>query len=743
MKLDFDFSNPAKLLFIVSAFVISFTLPYVSKDAGITEDEPQHREHGKKLYDYYTKGDKTVIESPFDEKGQWKYFTEGTASKTAINIYGGFFDFIAEVLHHTICKNYDVFEAKHALSAFFGALLFIFTALIAQRISESWSVALLTLVIATFTPRLFGYSLNNPKDIPLATFFAFSLLQMISFLKELPRIRMIRAVLLALSFALAIAVRSGAVILIFYFLVFVVFYFALQFLNGEAEPKSFIKPLVIVVLISIAGYLGTSLFWPWAMQNPLLNPLRSLSVFKNFDTFIISELFEGKWITNKSLPWYFVPKWIYITTPVTIISGFALFLILIPKFIKKQNWQITAYALLLFSVVFPILSIIINHSSIYNSARHITFVIPSLIVLAALAWAEIFKAVKDIYLKFSMVAAFIIILSEPVLFIVNNHPLQGLYFSPLMGGTKAAFKNYEMDYWGYSIRAAFNWIEKNDSVFTEQNKGRVRMWYGEQSKLSYFADSSKHFKHVLAEENSADWDYFIELPASGKFANDIVYHFPPKGTVHEVMVDGAPVCAIIRNYNVSAATAKNNSAALIPNPAADPFNHSFQAGMTYYGQKNFNAAAVEFKKAHRLLPANLLVVNNIVACLNELQMYDEAITYATEGLKLDPNFTLIKNNLVETLKAKAIFKPTVNYYINISYNYYAQGEYEKCIATSKIILKYEPNSFLAWNNICSSYNQLNQYDKAIDACNNGLKLAPANELLKNNRDVAVKARAGI
>ncbi len=742
MKLNFDFSNPAKLLFIVSAFVISFALPYLSKDAGITEDEPQHREHGKKLYDYYTKGDKTVIESPFDEKGQWKYFTEGTASKTAINIYGGFFDFLAEVLHHTICKNYDAFEAKHALSAFFGALLFIFTALIAQRISESWSVALLTLVIATFTPRLFGYSLNNPKDIPLATFFAFSLLQMISFLKELPRIRIIRAVLLALSFALAIAVRSGAVILIFYFLTFVVFYFTLQFFYGEAEPKSFIKPLVVAVLISIAGYLGTSLFWPWAMQNPLLNPLRSLSVFKNFDTFIISELFEGKWITNKSLPWYFVPKWIYITTPVTIISGFALFLILLPKFIRKQNWQLTAYGLLLFSVAFPILSIIINHSSIYNSARHVTFVIPSLIVLAALAWAEIFKAVKDIYLKFSVVAAFVIILSEPVLFIVNNHPLQGLYFSPLIGGTKAAFKNYEMDYWGYSVRSAFNWIEKNDSTATEQNKGRVRMWYGEQSKLSYFADSSTRFKHVLAEENSTGWDYFIELPASGKAAPDIVYHWPPKGTVYEVMVDSAPVCAVVKNYRLQQSAPENNSAALTQNTAADPFNQAFNTGMSYYAQKNFNAAIVEFKKARALAPKNLLVVNNIVASLNELKMFDEAIAYGTQGLKIDPNFTLLKNNMAETFKAKSSVALDANYYINISYNYYVQGEFEKCIAASKMILKYEPGSFLAWNNICSAYNQLNQYDKAIEACNKGLKLAPTNELLKNNREVAVKAKGG-
>lgn len=745
MKLQFDFNNPLKLLFLLAALTVSIVLPFVSRDAGITEDEPQHLEHGKKIYAWYKGEDKTVGESPFDEKGQWKYYTEGTASKTAINIYGGFFDLIAEVLHHTVFGSLDEYESKHMLSAFFGALLFIFTALIAQRISESWAVALLTLVIATFTPRLFGYSLNNPKDIPQATFFAFSILQIISFIKELPRIRPVRIVLLALSFSMAMAVRSGAMILIFYFLLFLAFYFLLQILSGEVDKKYFVRTFAIAIAISIVGYLGTSLFWPWAMNNPVLNPLRSMSVFKNFNTFIINELFEGQWIGTGRLPWYFVPKWLYITMPVTLFSGSILFLILLPRFIRKENWRIAAYGLLLFSAVFPVLSIIISHSNIYNSARHVIFVMPSIIVMASLAWAEIFKSVKDIYLKLSVLIAFLFILYEPVRFVIHNHPVQGMYFSPLIGGTKGAFKNFEMDYWGVSIKPAFDWIEKHDSTATAENKGRIRLWYGEQAKLSHFTEKSSRFVSVLANEDSRDWDYFIQMPAEGKFAPDIVLHWPPKGTVYQVMADSTPLCAVIKNYRIgnTSAPSANNATPALPTNTADPAGNAFNEGMNHYSKKNFNAAILAFKRAHSLSPKNMLMINNVVACYNELSMFDEALEFGAKGIQVDPNFELLKNNLRETLKAKQVFKPDAGYYINLSYNYYAQGEFQKCIAASKMILKYQPNSFLAWNNICSAYNELHEYDKAIEACDKGLRLAPTNELIKNNRAAAVQAQARV
>lgn len=44
-------------------------------------------------------------------------------------------------------------------------------------------------------------------------------------------------------------------------------------------------------------------------------------------------------------------------------------------------------------------------------------------------------------------------IAEPVFFQIRNHPSQYVYFSPPVGGPRAAFGRYKMDYWG-NLRAA-------------------------------------------------------------------------------------------------------------------------------------------------------------------------------------------------------------------------------------------------------------------------------------------------
>ncbi len=731
-----NFSNPYIVLFLLWAVALLFSMPYLSCDAGITEDEPQHMEHGQTLLNWYLGTDSTASVSPFDSTGTWRYVTEGNGSKPAMNAYGGFFDLLAATVHHFLCPNTNEFTAKHALSAVFGALLFVFTALVVQVITGSWSAALFSLVIVTFTPRLFGYSLSNPKDIPLATVFALGIWQIAVFVKQLPKVRVLNAVLLALSFAMAVAIRSGAVILIFYYIGFTALYLWWKMKLEEIALTKAVKIFGITLLISIVGYLCTSLFWPWAMNNPLLNPIRSISVFSNFNNFYISEVFEGKWLTH-NIPWYYVPKWLYITLPLTVIIGFALFFVMLPKFMKRRKKDLVLFALLLFSIVFPIASIVYKHSNIYNAARHVSFIVPSILVLASLGWWQVFKNIDTRIMRWWLCVVIALLLYEPVMFIYNNHPLQGLYFSPAIGGMKGGFKNYEMDFWGYSVKSAVNWLEKNDSIGTPEKKARVRFWYGEQKKLSLLIANSQRLQYVATEENSANWDYFIELQASAKYANDILYHWPPKGTIYEVMVDGVSVCAIIKNWRVP--TSINDQAALVANLPTNTAEGLINSGFAYYNKKDFNRAIVEFKKALVLSPKNTLVYNNIVATFNNMQMFDEALEYGAKGLQIDPQFQLLKNNLSETAKAKAQLQPNENYFVNLSYNYYTQQEWEKCIAASKKILKYNPKNPIAYNNICSAYNQLHQFEKALEACGKGLQLAPDNELLKNNKAEAEKS----
>ena len=58
--------------------------------------------------------------------------------------------------------------------------------------------------------------------------------------------------------------------------------------------------------------------------------------------------------------------------------------------------------------------------------------------------------------------------------------------------------------------------------------------------------------------------------------------------------------------------------------------------------------------------------------------------------------------------------------------------YQKCIETCNKALALKPDFDLAYNNICSSYNRLQEWDRAIVAGEKGLKLNSGNMLLQNN-----------
>lgn len=79
------------------------------------------------------------------------------------------------------------------------------------------------------------------------------------------------------------------------------------------------------------------------------------------------------------------------------------------------------------------------------------------------------------------------------------------------------------------------------------------------------------------------------------------------------------------------------------------------------------------------------------------------------------------------------------HYINLSYRYYKEENYLKCITAAKKSIAIVPNA-AAYNNICSAYNQLKQYHKAIKACKEALKLVTDHELANGNLNYALQQR---
>jgi tetratricopeptide (TPR) repeat protein len=71
-------------------------------------------------------------------------------------------------------------------------------------------------------------------------------------------------------------------------------------------------------------------------------------------------------------------------------------------------------------------------------------------------------------------------------------------------------------------------------------------------------------------------------------------------------------------------------------------------------------------------------------------------------------------------------------FIDLSLAYYQAQDFASTIAAAQSALAIDPDSALAYNNICSGYNRLAQYDLAIKACEQALELDPGYELARNN-----------
>jgi hypothetical protein len=545
-----------RFYFIVLAAIIGILMPVLSFDFGVTCDEHIHNTHGKVVLDYFTGVSEKAILDPFPEEGNvyniitpdYNIPIEDDPDFKSMNATGGFFDLVCNAVHRYIGL-FGEYENRHFINALFGALLFILIGLFAKEFG-GWRAGVLALLFTVLSPRLFAHSMNNPKDIPFALFYLFSVYQMILLLKELPTIKIKRAILLVLSISLAINLRFAGVVLLGYLFLFWAIHWVAE--NGFRLPtvagwKKMAIQLGYLICITVASYLAIALFWPFAQQD-IFAPIKIIKELTHFSQFNSYNLFEGRWINNWEIPWNYLPKWIWITIPLFIAAGALLVPLYFAILFFKNHLANFKYLLILsFSSFFPIFYAIYQESNVYDEARHFIFVIPPFIILTTIAWLYFIDLVKLVKVKIAVLALLGLMLLEPFLFMVRNHPQEAFYFSPLIGGVDGAFKKYETDYWGHSLRAAVEWIVENEKPESIDKPVRVRVWYGDRMSSEYYLMKQPGYKFVYALENTADWDYSILLTAAAKHNAQWLYNWPPPYTVHQVMVDHTPLCAIIKN----------------------------------------------------------------------------------------------------------------------------------------------------------------------------------------------------
>ncbi len=439
-------------ILLASLAIIFILMTVMSFSYGLSGDEVDMNEFGKAILKYFTSfgADKTVFKSS-DELNQMHVYNWNRDD--VLKYYGGFFDLVCAVL--TKISPLAEYTTRHMLNAWAGFLSIFFAAKIAAKLFNK-QAAVLCAWMMFFSPFFLGHAMNNPKDIPFATAYIASIYCTLVFFQNLPKPAIRHYIFLILSIGITIDIRVAGILLLPYQFILAGLLFVFKSKSGleKLDLKVFIKPLLIVC---VGGYLAGSLFWPYAQQNPISNPLNALHEMSNFKV-SIAQLYEGTKIPSSELPSDFLIKSFIMTNPYVVLIGLLTCFIFILKGFKRANAAL--YLFIIFTGLFPIFYIMYSHANVYHAWRHELFVFPSLAIAAAGGWYFLGEFLESRKFKWGLAVAGVLML-EPASFIVASYPNTVCYFNGVVGGPKQAYGNYEVDYYYNSVKQDCDWIKKN------------------------------------------------------------------------------------------------------------------------------------------------------------------------------------------------------------------------------------------------------------------------------------------
>lgn len=533
-----------KKTFLILSIAIIVIMPMLSSQYGQSGDEWLEIEYGRDIYNYFFNGDRQAVN-----------YENKSLQYQGMEYYGGFFDYYTEVLHH-VFPSVPLLTLKHFCNALVGAILMIFTGLLARRLSKKWTIGVLALVFMIFSPRIFGESMNNPKDIPHACGFIIGIYGLVALLQDvnIPKRIWRNALILCIGFAMTFGSRpAGGLLQACYFILFIGLYYILNkefkgtlLADNSKKLKQFIIGLAAALIV---GYIIGMSAWPWGLQDPIGNTMLSLKEMTNRGI-VIPVLFEGNYTPNNNMPWYYEFKWICMTSPIIVIIGAALFLLLVLKLSKMYNTFLII--LLPFAAFFPLLYMIYKHSSVHDTWRHVFFVYPYWVIMAAFAYDAIGDFVKNPKLKLLPYGIALLGLLPTIIWTFKSHPNQYVYFNQFVGGVKGAFGYYDLDYYMNTSKQAANWILENAEKPPKGEKIFVRSNMLGWDK--YFEKDTSWIVHDYGRYNERymkEWDYYVSNPRYLPAEQLQNGSWPPSNATHIIEVDGVPLCAIIKRKSTA------------------------------------------------------------------------------------------------------------------------------------------------------------------------------------------------
>jgi hypothetical protein len=411
---------------------------------GITWDEQFQSAYGEQVIAWYTSG----------------FHNDAALIYRDLYLYGGLFDVIAQLVARA--SPLDLYIDRHIVNVVFAL----------TGLAGTWRLGVLVLgarggflamALTALTPMFYGHSFNNPKDVPFAVLFVWTLCFLLESTRSIPDIRLSSVVKLTASFGALLAIRPGGIFVFGYIIV----WWLLSYVRGGDSPRAAIRKTAVPLAAVLGGaWLIMLAFWPWGQVSPILNPLLGMRRAARF-SFTGPTLFFGQQVPARPAPLAYVPTWFALQLPETYLVAAAAGLLslavrrMAPATDEDRQRAVTL-GFLGFVVLFPILAPVLMRSALYDAVRHFLFVIPPVAVLTAAAIERSLRPPMPRAVRATVAAATLAAAVVTARDMVALHPYESVYFNRLVaGGLRGVDGRFETDYWGNSYREGIEWVIKN------------------------------------------------------------------------------------------------------------------------------------------------------------------------------------------------------------------------------------------------------------------------------------------
>ena len=480
------------LFFIYSVSVLLALITY--EDYGIHIEEKFHRLNGHYWLNYLSDqfgfdNIKQITEKKISE------ISDYTLSPVSVyNKYSIIFDLPTALLEILLDINnvQKIYYLKHILSFFLFLVSSLFFFKILEYRYKKFFLSFTGLILYITTPRILGDSFLY-KDILFLSFF---MITFYYFYKSLTVFNYKFLFIFSLMSALSVNLRIFAILvpILFISLIIIRNFYSKNVLN------SFKKIFFYLIFF----FIFLVIFWPYLWSDPVNNFFELFKSVRN-DLVNVKIFYNGSYVSNRTLPDYYLIEWIAISTPsvqfiLFLLGFFYCFVRILKRFvlIKEEsiyndlwrgNKEELDFICVLFLVTFYFFFIFFN-APLYNGWRLVYFLNIFLLYFSInfLSIIQIFFSKKHLKKIFYLIIIFLI--SYNCYAIIKTHPFQSIYFNSLISKDR---KNiYEGDYHGLATKHFFR------NILSESKKNTINIAVASHTPIQRGLETSEmKFKKKL------------------------------------------------------------------------------------------------------------------------------------------------------------------------------------------------------------------------------------------------------